>query len=202
RHRGFQVEPNSEMIVPSRQFQQFGGMTLVLRSTLDAVALESTIKREVRQMDPDQPVYRPRTMEGFLSDSVAQPRFTTMLLASFAFLAIALAIVGIYGVMSYMVTQRTREIGIRIALGAAREHVIRMVVRQGLALAAIGVAAGLAGAAVITRLMQGLLFGVTARDPVTYLVAAAALTFAAVAATYIPALRATHVDPLKALRYE
>ena len=202
RHRGFRLEPNPEMIVPSKQFQQFGGMTLVLRSSLDSMSLERAIKRELRQIDPGLPLSNARTMVSFLSDSVAQPRLTTLLLASFALLGIVLACVGLYGVMSYGVTQRTQEIGIRMALGAERRYVFRMLLMETLMLVTIGVVCGLGAALVATRLMRGLLFGVGPSDPATYAVSALALILTALAAAYRPALHATRVDPLKALRHE
>lgn len=202
RHRGFRVDPKPEMIVPSKQFQQFGGMTLVVRSLNDSGSLENTIKRELRQIDPNLPAYNARTMESFLSDSVAQFQFTTLLLVSFALLGIALAGVGIYGVVAYGVTQRTHEIGIRMTLGAQRHLVIGMFIKETLALAAIGVVCGVAAAYGATRLMRGLLFEVSPSDPATYIVSAVALIVAAMAASCRPALRATRVDPLQAVRHE
>ena len=141
-------------------------------------------------------------MEEFQSASVAQPRFTTLLLAGFALLAMSLALVGVYGVMAYAVGQRTREIGVRMALGAERSDVVWMVVRHGVALAGLGIVIGLLGAAAGTRLLERLLFGVSATDPVTFVAAAAALGVASVAATCIPALRAARVAPVTALRCE
>ena len=141
-------------------------------------------------------------MDELFADSVAQPRFTTLLLAGFACLAMTLALVGVYGVMSYTVSQRTREIGVRMALGADRSDVVWLVVRHGMMLAVAGIAVGLGVAAAGTRLMAGLLFGVTATDPATFIAAAAALGVASLAATYIPALRAARVAPVTALRAE
>jgi putative ABC transport system permease protein len=201
RHHGFNREPRPEMILPSRQFQ-LGGMTLVARSTLEPAALGTAIAREVHAIDPELPLSRVRTLDEYLSNSVAQPRFTTLLLMSFAIVAMLLALVGVYGVMSYAVSQRTREIGVRIALGADRGDVVWMVVGHGMALAGIGIAAGLAGAAAGTRLMVDLLFGVTATDPVTFAMAALALGAASFIAAYIPAWRASRVAPAAALRTE
>ena len=141
-------------------------------------------------------------MEEFQSASVAQPRFTALLLAGFALLAMSLALVGVYGVMSYTVSQRTREIGLRIALGADRQDVMWMVVRHGVSLASIGIVIGLLGAAAGTRLLERLLFGVSATDPMTFVTAAAALGVASVLATCVPALRAARVAPSTALRSE
>ena len=160
------------------------------------------IKRLVRDVDPTQPVIRVQSMTQVLSEAMASDRFYTVLLGSFATLALVLTMVGLYGVMSFLVTQRTQEIGIRIALGAQTADVLRMVIRQGALLAIIGVAIGLGAAFALTRLMQGLLFGIGAHDPATFAAAAALLFTVAVGACYLPARRATRVDPMVALRYE
>lgn len=199
RHRGFSQATRPEMILPYRQFQ-FGGMTLVVRSALEPSGLAAAITREVHAIDADQPVYRVRMMEQYLADSVAQPRFTMLLLASFALLAIALAVLGVYGVISYTVSQRTREIGVRIALGADLQEVVWMIMRQGMRLALLGILVGLAAAAAGTRVMADLLFGVTATDPATFGASAISLVIAALAATFIPARRETRIDPIAALR--
>ncbi|HEX6213913.1 MAG TPA: ABC transporter permease [Vicinamibacterales bacterium] len=201
KHHGFSRDPRPEMVVPNRQFQ-LGGMTIVARSTIEPSVLGATITQAVHAIDPELPVSRVRTMEEYQSASVAQPRFTALLLAGFALLAMSLALVGVYGVMAYVVSQRTREIGVRIALGAERQDVVWMVVRHGVVLAGIGIAIGLAGAAAGTRLMERLLFGVSATDPLTFLAAAVALALASIAATCIPALRAARVAPVTALRCE
>ena len=201
KHHGFSRDPRPEMVVPNRQFQ-LGGMTIVARSRIDPSILGATITRAVHAIDPALPISRVRTMEEFESASVAQPRFTALLLAGFALLAMSLALVGVYGVMAYVVSQRTREIGVRMALGAERPDVVWMVVRHGVALAGIGIAIGLAGAAAGTRLIERLLFGVSATDPITFLGAAAALGIASLAATCVPAFRAARVAPVTALRCE
>jgi putative ABC transport system permease protein len=174
----------------------------VARSRLDASVLGAAISREVHAIDPNLPVSRVRPMDDYLSASVAQPRFTAALLAAFAFLAMTLALVGVYGVMSYTVSQRTREIGLRIALGADRQDVVWMVVRNGMMLAGIGIVAGLLGAMAGTRVLDRLLFGTSATDPATFVAAAAALGIASMAATCLPALRAARVAPVIALRCE
>jgi len=201
KHHGFSRDPRPEMVLPNRQFQ-LGGMTIVARSGIEAAVLGATITRAVHAIDPELPVSRVRTMAEFQSASVAQPRFTALLLAGFALVAMLLALVGVYGVMAYVVSQRTREIGVRLALGAERQDVVWMVVRHGVVLAGIGIAIGLAGAAAGTRLMERLLFGVSATDPLTFLVAAVALGLASIAATCVPALRAARVAPVTALRCE
>ncbi len=177
-------------------------MTLVVRTSLESSVAGDAVADAVHSIDAEQPVYRLRTMEDFLSDSVAQPRFTTLLLGGFATLALVLALVGVYGVMSYTVNQRAREIGVRLALGARRIEVVRMIVRQSLAHAFAGVMLGLAGAAAATRLLSGLLFGVSATDPAAFAGAAAALVLASLAATYVPAFRASRVSPVSVLRSE
>jgi putative ABC transport system permease protein len=199
RHHGFTREPRPEMILPYRQFQ-LGSMTLVVRSALDESTVATAVRRAVQSIDPQQPVYRVRPMDGFLADSVAQPRFTALLLGGFAALALILAIVGVYGVMSYIVGQRAREIAVRMALGARRREVVGMIVRQTVTHAAIGVVLGCAGAVAGARLMSGLLFGLTATDPATFASAAAAVTVAALAASAIPALRASRTTLVTVLR--
>ena len=201
RHHGFTRDVRPEMILPYRQFQ-FGGMTLVVRSGLPPSQVTDSIRRAVQSLDPQQPVYRLRAMEEFVGDSVAQPRFTALLLAGFALLALVLAVVGVYGVMSYTVSQRAREIAVRMALGARRGEVLRLVVGQSLAYGLIGVFLGLAGAVAGTRLMTGLLFGITATDPLTFVSAGAIVIVASLAASSIPALRAARMTPVTVLRSE
>jgi len=153
-------------------------------------------------MDQDVPVFSVKTMAEHLSTSVAGPRFSTTLLAIFAAVALVLTVVGLYGVMSYSVAQRTNEIGIRLALGAQSRDVLLMIVKQGSFLIGLGLGIGLLGAYAATRLISTLLFGVTAKDPATFAVSAVLLGIVALLACYVPAWRATKVDPLRALRYE
>ncbi|HEV8037932.1 MAG TPA: ABC transporter permease [Bryobacteraceae bacterium] len=177
-------------------------MSLIVRAEGDPAKMIRAVERQVWAVDKDQPMYKIRTMQQVVNESQSSSRFTLALLAIFAAVAMGLAAVGIYGVISYTVTQRTREIGIRIALGAARRDVLRLVVGQGTILAVSGVAAGLTGALALTRVMRNLLFGVSATDP--FIFAGAALFLAAVAllASYIPARRAMRVDPTVSLRYD
>ncbi|HYY56059.1 MAG TPA: ABC transporter permease [Pyrinomonadaceae bacterium] len=176
-------------------------MYVLARTKGDPTSLAMPIRREVQAIDPDQPVGN-RTLAQQFENSISQPRFYTLLLGLFAAVALILSTIGIYGVMSYMVAQRTHEIGIRMALGAQRRDVLRIVIWQGLKLAMIGVAVGLAFAFLATRLLSSLLYGVSAVDPVTFIIIPLLLTGVAVAACFIPARRATRIDPLIALRNE
>jgi predicted permease len=176
--------------------------TLHVRTAADAAALVATVRNAVHEIDPRLTVFDVRTLKEQVDRSLAPQRLNVWLLTTFGVVASLLAAIGIYGVASYSVSQRTREIGIRMALGAARHDVLRLVLRQGLALIVIGVAVGLGGALIVTRLLSSLLFGVRATDLTTFVTTALMLTAVAVLATYIPAHRATRVDPLMALRYE
>jgi putative ABC transport system permease protein len=182
--------------------QTFPYMTLVVRTTGDPTNLSAAIRSEVLKLDKEQPTTNFKTLDEFFSISIAQQRFSVVLLGVFAVVALVLSAVGIYGVLSYAVTQRTHEIGIRVALGAGRRDVLRLVVGQGMQLTVIGVAGGLGAAFALTRLMASLLFGVTATDAVTFASVASLLLAVGLLACYIPARRATKVDPLVALRYE
>jgi len=198
RHRGLESEPAPAMYMPAFE----PGMNVVIRAQSDPLSLAGAVRKEVLAIDPDQPVAAVKTMEQWLETAVAGPRYRTSLLALFAALALVLASTGIYGVMSYSVTQRTHEIGVRMALGARQLDVLKLVVRQGMARVIIGVAIGLAAALALTRVMSTLLFGVGAKDPFTFASVAILLTLVALVACWIPARRATKVDPLVALRYE
>jgi putative ABC transport system permease protein len=177
-------------------------MTVALRTSGDPQNLAGAVRREVLALDKDQPVTNVLTMGEVITRSVWQQRFYTILFGIFAGLALVLAAVGIYGVMSYAVTQRTQEIGIRMALGARAIDVLRLVIKNGMALILIGVVVGLGGAAALTRLLATLLFGVTPTDGLTFVTVSAMLVIVALVACYLPARRATKVDPLVALRYE
>jgi putative ABC transport system permease protein len=199
RHRSLETGVYQMMYVPSLKV---GNNNLVIRTATDPAGIASAVRQQVASIDRDQPVSTIRMMTDVLFESVAQQRFRTMLLAAFAAVALTLAAVGIYGVMSYSVTQRTHEIGVRMALGAQRRDVVRLVVRGGLALTSAGVCLGLAGSFALTRVMSGLLFGVTATDSVTFAGITVLLTAVALLACYLPARHATKVDPMVALRYE
>ena len=175
---------------------------MIVKTSVEPTSLIGAIKREIRAIDKDQPIAQVQTLDDKLSESIAPQRFTLLLLGIFALMALSLASAGIYGLMSYAVTQRTHEIGVRMALGARQVDVLKLMVRQGMGLVVIGVALGLAGAFATTRLMSALLFDVTPKDPVTFAVVTAVLTIVAFVACYLPARRATKVDPLVALRYE
>jgi len=187
-----------------RSFLQASSLSLMLvaRTSGDPAALSKAIQREVQSVDPELPVFAIKPMEEVMASAIAERRFTMMLFGIFASLALALAGVGIYGVMAYTVAQRTHEIGIRIALGAAAGDVVKMIVGQAARLALLGVGVGVALAFALTRLMSSLLFGVTATDPLTFAAISVVLAGVALLASYIPARRATKVDPMIALRCE
>lgn len=178
------------------------GMTVIIKGSADPNQMVAAIRQKVKEIDPDQPIYSVRTMDDIRAESVAPERLNLTLLSIFAGLALVLAIVGIYGVMSYTVTQRTHEIGIRMAIGAQPRDVFKMVIGQGMLLALVGVAFGLVGAFALTRLMATMLFGVEPTDPATFASIAVLLTGVALIACYVPGRRATKVDPVVSLRYE
>jgi putative ABC transport system permease protein len=177
-------------------------MSLAIRTSSDPRTLAEAVRREVLALDPDQPVYKVEPMLDLMADSIAQRRLSMWLLAVFAGLAMLLAAVGIYGVISYSVSQRWREIGIRMALGAGRADVLRLILGQSLLLALTGILIGIAASLALTGLLTSLLFEVQARDPLTFAAVAALLLIVAVAASYLPAYRATAVGPSTALRQE
>jgi putative ABC transport system permease protein len=177
-------------------------MTILVRTTTDPLSIVGAVRQAVLSVDPNQPISNVTTLEKVVDDSVAQRRLNMLLMGLFGGLAMLLSAVGIYGLLSHAVTQRTQEMGIRMALGAQVGDVLKLVLRQGMMLALAGVAIGLVAALALTRLIRGLLFGVTPNDAMTFVVVAAVLTIVALLACYIPARRATKVDPLVALRYE
>jgi putative ABC transport system permease protein len=201
KHKGLDTDYRGALYFPHMQ-NSWSNMALVVRTSGEPASMASMVRAAVQSVDKDQPVYRVMTMETMLAESVAQRRFSMLLLTLFAVVAVLLAVVGLYGVMSYGVSQRTHEIGIRMALGAQARDVLVMVVGQGLLLALIGVGSGLIGALFLTRVMSSLLFGVSATDPFMFASVPLILALVALLACYIPARRATKVDPMIALRYE
>jgi putative ABC transport system permease protein len=198
---GLDKETQPNLYLSFRQYE-VAFMSIVVRSAGEPSTLISALRSRIRAVDKYAPATRIRTLEQVVSDSVAQPRFYTLLFALFAAVAMILAAIGLYGVMSYSVSQRTREIGIRLSLGAEPQRIWRMVIGQGLILILIGVGIGLASAFALTRLMATLLFEVTPTDAMTYAIVSVGLLFVALLACYIPARRAAKVDPMVALRYE
>ncbi|HUE81564.1 MAG TPA: FtsX-like permease family protein, partial [Pyrinomonadaceae bacterium] len=178
------------------------GMTVIVKAASDPNLLINSIREQLKAIDPDQPLFNVRTMNEIRAESVASERLNLTLLSLFAGIALVLAIVGIYGVMSYSVTQRTHEIGIRMAIGAQPRDVFRMILGQGMLMALIGIVVGLIGAFGLTRLMETMLFGVEPTDPATFAVIAVLLGTVALIACYVPGRRATKVDPVISLRYE
>jgi predicted permease len=175
-------------------------MSVVLRSGTEPAALTSAVKQQIHELDRDLPLYNVRTMNQRLDESLAQRRFAMALLAVFAFVALTLAMIGTYGVMAYLVNQGTREIGIRIALGASQQDIVRLIVMKGLVLALCGATIGVGGAFAGSRLMRNLLFGVTPSDPLTFVTISLLLTFITLLASYVPAYRAARIDPMVSLR--
>jgi len=178
------------------------GVNVIVRSSATALASFATIRHSVEQANSQQVIYAPQTMNEVIALSLATQRFAMVLLASFASLALLLASVGIYGVISYLVAQRTHEIGVRMALGARRWDVLRLILGRGSKLAILGAGVGLVAAFALTRLMAGMIYGIKASDPLTFMVVPILLVLVALAACYIPARRASKVDPMVALRYE
>ena len=202
RHAGLEITPRPEMYVALGQAHWPSIFMAVRCKTSDPLALTAAVQNAVWGVNQDVPLANLRTMQDVIANSVLRRKFTMLLLTIFAGLAMLLAAVGLYGVMSYMISQRTHEIGIRMALGAQKADVLRLVVWQGMSLVALGLLMGIVVSAIASRLMSGLLFGVSATDPVVFGGIAALLAAVALAANYVPARRATKIDPMVALRYE
>jgi predicted permease len=202
RQNDFIAPPKLQMYMSYRQLKFLTPNALVVRTSVEPTSLGLPLRNAVWAVDKDQPVSNIRAMDDIVSEAVARQRFSTMLLGIFASLALVLAAVGIYGVMSYSVAQRTREIGVRMALGAQRTDVLKLTMGQGFKLVAIGVGLGLIAAFILTRVMASLLFGVSATDPTTFVAISFILMVVALLASYIPSLRAMKVDPMVALRYQ
>ena len=199
---GSETSPLIRIYTPLGRFPQRNAVLSIRAGDVDPKALTATIVRTIQEVDKDLPVAEVATLDDILARESSTRRFNTVLFSVFATLALALALTGVYGVLSYSVSQRTHEVGIRMALGAGRRDVLRLFMQQGMRLVLLGLVFGLGGAFALTRLMSSLLFGVSATDKVTFVVVALGLTIVGICACYLPARRATKVDPLVALRYE
>jgi len=201
RSESLAVDSRETVYLPYR-FQPFLPLTVTVRGKVNPTGILPLLRREVSAMDPDVPVANVRFMDDYVEDAMAQTRFTLTLISVFAAMALLLASLGLYGVISYSVRQRTREIGVRITFGASEGDIVRLVLKQGMAVALLGVGAGLLAAFVLTRWVASLLVGVTATDPVTFVGIPAILLVVSLIASYLPARRAMSVDPVQALREE
>jgi hypothetical protein len=202
RQRAGVVRAYPVFFTPFSQADASGYAVLALRTRVDPRTLAPALGQVVRSVDPEQPIYRVRTMEEELAREIAPRRFSATLLGSFAALALLLAGTGLYALIAYLVAQRTRELGIRVALGAGRGAVLRLVLREGLVLVLAGIALGLAGAFALTRVVASLLFGVTTTDPATFVAVPLVLVAVALLASWVPARQAARVDPMVAFRAE
>jgi ABC-type antimicrobial peptide transport system permease subunit len=206
RHVGLEQDPEPEAYIPQLQgFDSLGSsfglwMTVVIRSSSDLGTIAPFLRAAVHELDPQQPIGTVVRVDDMIAESVAPRRLNFILVSAFAFLAVVLTAAGLYGVMSYIVTQRTREIGVRMALGATRRQVLTMVVRQVGVIAAIGIGVGVCAALVLTRWISSLLFGIDPSDPVVYAGVSILLALVALLAAAIPSGRASRIDPLRALR--
>jgi putative ABC transport system permease protein len=204
RQAGLYGDPRMDLYAPYAQDRRafIAPRDLVLRTKGDAVSVAGAVRQAVWSVDKDQPVTNVRTMDQVFASAISQERFQALMLGLFAALALVLACVGLYGVISYAVVQRTHEIGVRMALGARSADVLRLVLRQGIGLTIVGLIIGVGVGLVATRVLTDMLFGVTPRDPLTFIGVPALLLLVAFLACYVPARRATRIDPLVALRYE
>jgi predicted permease len=194
--------PQPNMYLNMRQVRYWDAPQLVIRSKLASASLVSNVRAAIKEFDPTLPRNEFTTLDQIVDRAIAPRRLITGILSSFSSFALLLAAVGLYGVIAYSVSQRTREIGIRIALGAQQGNVLRLVLSEGLRMSGIGIAIGLATAFFVTRVLQSQLYGVTANDPFTYAITTMVLVAVALLASYIPAHKATRIDPMEALRYE
>jgi putative ABC transport system permease protein len=199
RNKGLAQETQPQLYLAFPQLP-WGNMNLLVRTSVAPLSVTSAVRAQIAALDRDQPVTSVQTADELMDSARAQPRFTMLLLAAFSATALVLSIVGIYGVLAYSVEQRRHELGIRMALGAERGDILRLVVRQGLILAAMGVALGTVGALAATQMMRSMLFNIGPRDVLTFVVAPIAFLGIALLASYLPARRATKVDPMEALR--
>jgi putative ABC transport system permease protein len=197
-----QREMQPAMYVPASQLNAWCCMHTVVRSTVDPISLEQSIRQIVASMDKEIPVTQFRTLHELMATELSQPRFTMVLLGSFAGLAITLTIVGLYGVMTYSVTRRTREIGVRMALGAQRGVVLTMVLRDAAVLLAFGIVIGIVAVLTSASVLQSMLYGTGSRDPIVLMLVCVGVSFVGLVAAYIPAIRAARIVPMVALRYE
>jgi putative ABC transport system permease protein len=208
KHRGLDTDTRPEILVPYLQLDPgfltswARGVSVVVRSSAGPEAVVAAARQQLRAVDPALPIITPRPMGELVSEAVAQPRFRTFLLGTFALLALAVSLVGVFGLTSYFVSQRTRDIGLRMALGARPEDILRSVLLYGSKVVAVGIVFGLGASFAVTRSMRALLYGVTPEDPLTFASVATLLAIGGLVACYWPARRATRIDPAVALRAE
>ncbi|MCI0613190.1 ABC transporter permease, partial [bacterium] len=206
RNMGLETETKPEMYIPERQayfnYSWYAPQDLAIRTTSEPMNVVSSARQIIRSIDPDLPVSNVISMNDLVAKEFAQRRFTMILLAAFAGLALLLACLGIYGVLSYFVNQQIPEIGVRLALGARPQSILLLVLKRGMTMAMLGILFGTVGAIALARVMKGLLYGITATDPRTFIIVVATLVITALAASVLPGLRAMKTDPISALRYE